>query len=641
MMAARRSRPIWLGRDVDTAEDVYLSRQWLETHLHILGPPGSGKTRFLLWLYENLAREPGATVILLNPKGDLFHMARDFAVAGGLTKRLVVFDPGDPQYLIGYNPLRPNGLDVVAQAKVVREGIRSAWGQASFDQTPQLARFLLLALAAARAAELTLVEALGLLRAGRNPVRAAVIAAIADPWISDALAYFDRLGDRRQEELAASTVARLEAFVADPAIRAMLTEQRHTLDIGQIVEEQKLLLINLEQHRPLGSDDVRLLGRLMVNDILAHVFARPRGCRAPVYLLIDEAHMFVTHELCTILDQGRELGLHCIIAHQHLGQLREEETSGHLYESVMNCARTKIVFGGLAAKQLDEVTREILIDQFDPWCVKDEIRSLELDPVEELRGIVAEGTGEAYSIGLNTAKSRHESFGDASGNSEHWSVGGSRGEANSYGTSSGRNGIESGGEVLLPTGEILVSQGASDSTSDSSFDGNTRIATESWQSGGSRSTGRSRAKGTSRQSGLSIARSGITNRTVSQVPFHSYRKRRVVSSRTFLSEQEFLTLGLQRIKALPMGQCVVKTPSHRAVFLRLPLVRTPHVSSNLTEAARVRIFSQPFYRLRTEVRSQHSLELVKIPGLGTIKSIADADDTIIIHGRRRRGTGQS
>ena len=162
----RFKKPLFLGREVKTGEPISLRRKWFETHLHVLGPPGSGKTRLLLWIFEYLAQIPSATIILINPKGDLARMARDWAVGHGLSKRLDWFDPGDQQFAMGYNPLSPNGLPVATHAKAVREAVRSAWGQSSFDATPQLARLLYLSIAVSLSLGHTLLDALRLLRSG-------------------------------------------------------------------------------------------------------------------------------------------------------------------------------------------------------------------------------------------------------------------------------------------------------------------------------------------------------------------------------------------------------------------------------------------------------------------------------------------
>jgi hypothetical protein len=72
-----RPRGLWLGRD-RTGPRAYLGPQWLKTHVHILGPTGSGKTRLLLHLFKQLVHVPRATVVLVNPKGNLGRMARDY-----------------------------------------------------------------------------------------------------------------------------------------------------------------------------------------------------------------------------------------------------------------------------------------------------------------------------------------------------------------------------------------------------------------------------------------------------------------------------------------------------------------------------------------------------------------------------------
>src|SRR5712692_7037039 len=105
---APRSKALYLGTEVNTGEPVSLRQKWFETHFHVLGPPDSGKPRLLLWIFEYLSQIPRATIVLINPKGALARMARDWAIGHGLSKRLVWFNPGDQQFAIGYNPLSAN-----------------------------------------------------------------------------------------------------------------------------------------------------------------------------------------------------------------------------------------------------------------------------------------------------------------------------------------------------------------------------------------------------------------------------------------------------------------------------------------------------------------------------------------------------
>jgi hypothetical protein len=547
-ISSRRKRWLHLGTDSESGNPVDLSLDRLETHLHIIGPPGSGKTRLLFSLFQQLAHVPDATLILLNVKGDLGTMARDWSIGHGYAGRLVWFDPADNERVVGYNPLQPNGLPVATHAKNVREAIRASWGQRSFDETAQLARFLYLTLFVVREMNFTLTEALGLLRP-ESLTRKAMLPAIADPYIRDEFVYLDSLRGARQDELVASTLARLESFVLDPAIRRIITQQAHSLDLGQLIRDKQILILNFEQNKPLALDDVKLLGRFIINDIVNQVFRRPKNQRAPVYLFLDECQTVATADLCRALDQGRELGLHCILANQFLQQLNLEEASGLLYHSVMECARTKVLFGGISTKELEMLTPEVMVDRYDPWRVKDEITTLECEPIESTRTVLTEGGstteehGESRGTSHSTSHaqtrgqeiSRGQTVGSSEGRGTSRSQGltrslsqgtsytrghsASQGMASSYGRGSSSSAQESFGQTSSPnqtgilSGPGLLQQSEQHSTgnADSDFRSHTQSAAESVSDADTESL----TTGEAFTTGVSVQRSFGQNRSLS------------------------------------------------------------------------------------------------------------------------------
>lgn len=401
-------RKLWLplGFEMQSNQRIDLLLDRLATHLHIVGPPGSGKTRILFWIFQQLCKIRDAAVVLFNVKGALGSMARDWSIAHGYTKRLIWFDPNDEASIIGYNPLQPNHLPAATHAKNVREAIRSAWGQSTFDQTAQLARFLFIALYAVRELTLTLTEALELLRP-ESAARKALLPRISDPYLRDELAYIDDLRPDRQDVLLAPALARLQSFVLDPTIRRIITQQTRCLTLADALPQNKILIFNFEQYKPWVLDDIKLTTRFIINNLVAHVFSQ--NPPKTVYLLLDECHIFATADLCRCLDQGRELGLHCVLAHQYLNQLREEEQTGLLADSVMKCARTKLFFGGLSTSDLEVLTPEVTIDRFDPWRVKDELTSLECEPVESTREVVSTGQSKSRTLSRGSEVSQGES----------------------------------------------------------------------------------------------------------------------------------------------------------------------------------------------------------------------------------------
>jgi type IV secretory pathway TraG/TraD family ATPase VirD4 len=78
-----------------------------------------------------------------------------------------------------------------------------------------------------------------------------------------------------------------------------------------------------------------------VNELITAAFARRPDERTPFYLFLDEFQHLVTKDMCEILDGGRKFGLHLILAHQHLNQLKEKDAE--VYYSVLTNARLKFL----------------------------------------------------------------------------------------------------------------------------------------------------------------------------------------------------------------------------------------------------------------------------------------------------------
>src|SRR5439155_24202017 len=131
-------------------------------------------------------------VIVIAWKGSLFPNARDWAINRGYAHRLDLFDPGDPEWITGYDPLKPNGLSVADHARRYREQIREGYGQASFDNTAQLEWLSLVAIYVIRQHELTVADLPALLEPG-SKLRVRLLPTIDDPHVQARLAYFHRL----------------------------------------------------------------------------------------------------------------------------------------------------------------------------------------------------------------------------------------------------------------------------------------------------------------------------------------------------------------------------------------------------------------------------------------------------------------
>ena len=121
-------------------------------------------------------------------------------------------------------------------------------------------------------------------------------------------------------------------------------------------------MVNLSSGNRISEDNARLLGTLIVNEIFLKAKGRPEDSR-PFYLYIDECARFVNEDIGRILDEGRKFGLHLILAHQHLAQLKK--AGEEVYQAVMTDAKTKVIFGGLNTEDARVLAEQVFLGELD------------------------------------------------------------------------------------------------------------------------------------------------------------------------------------------------------------------------------------------------------------------------------------
>jgi hypothetical protein len=433
------------------------------------------------------------------------------------------------------------------------------------------------------------------------------------------------------------------------------------------------------------------------------VFGRQQNKPDRVIVIADEAHTYANEDFCTAVELGRELNLCAILAHQHMGQLLAEGGSTRLLDAVKNCCKTRLVFGGNWKKDLEELTEDMMVDKYSPWALKDEITSLELEPVESMRKSYARGKAisrgrswtrgetesESYGSGrqrnvtttygqsLSEGEGEGESQGETEGENEEETTGGSvqkghnasqesgqsithsrarsrgrtiaAGYGNSHGQSVSSHSTTGYSTMVSSNGDISTSSSDLAGVTEGDFEAGSEIYSESQSESTSqgraftknRSRGRSESFGTAISWGNSKGKNKSKNRSkhrehnlsrsenwgeaemegastsreegisknwtegendsqsrtqsVTESPFYEYIKRRPVTTRVYLTEQEQMTEFLKNIKAQPVGHFVLKVQGRTARFMKAPFVPTPQIPKARLEAARKKIFALPYY----------------------------------------------
>lgn len=387
------SERIFVGRNTSTGKEAYLPVNTLKTHMHVVGATGVGKSFFLEGVLKTLILE-GHGVCLVDPHGDLYHRILDFCTYLNverpdlkLSGRVIPFDIAEREHILGFNPIQRNARAKVYQVVALMEAVRKCWGAGSFQDTPRLARWLFNTLYAVIDSGATFLQAQHMVNPLANRYRQELTRRIKNPNIRAEWESLARKSEEKREDRTESCLNRIRPFVEHDVIRRIIGQHANTIDFNDVLGKGKIVLVNLARQNVISDDDRHLLGTLLVNELLTAAFARPAGDRKPFYLCIDEFEHFVTKDICEILDGGRKFGLHLILAHQYLAQLKEKDPE--VYFSTMANARTKVVFGGMIDEDLDVMAKELFTGELNPDEVKKELWQTKFRPVETTRVIVS------------------------------------------------------------------------------------------------------------------------------------------------------------------------------------------------------------------------------------------------------------
>jgi hypothetical protein len=234
------------------------------SHIYIIGKTGTGKSTLLETMaLQDLEHANGFA--LIDPHGDLAERVAA-RVPRARQADTVYFNPSDPAQPYGYNPLRqvrPEFISLAASGlmEVLKKMWADSWG---------ILRNALLALLEQPNA--TLHDVLRLL-SDRN-YRKDIVGRLKNATVRTFLEKeFERFTFGYRADGIAPIQNKIGAFLADPLLNRILTAPDKDLHIRRIMDEGKVLLVNLAKGR-LGEDSSTLLGGLLVTTIGLAAFSR-------------------------------------------------------------------------------------------------------------------------------------------------------------------------------------------------------------------------------------------------------------------------------------------------------------------------------------------------------------------------------
>jgi hypothetical protein len=310
-----------LGTDTRKNNPVALSDDGRRQGTYVLGINGTGKSNLLLDIaLQDIAAGDG--LCLMDPHGDLIEavLAR---VPPSRIKDVILFDPSDVEFPFGLNmfecdePDNPAVVDRICSEVVLtlKKLFDDSWGPRMED----IIRHVVLTLIATPGC--TMLDMLTILTDA--DARAEYVSRTSDPVLRHYWAYAFPDNKRSQGEWVGSTLNKIGRFLTNPVIRNIVAQPRSSFDLRKVMDEGKVLLVNLSKGK-LGEDNAALLGSVLVGKILIAALSRSELSqeeRRPFHLIVDEYHSFATESFPTLQSEARKFALDTIVAHQFRDQL--------------------------------------------------------------------------------------------------------------------------------------------------------------------------------------------------------------------------------------------------------------------------------------------------------------------------------
>ena len=315
-------------------------------HMHVIGATNSGKSRFLLSLIQQDILE-GRGLCLIDPHGELYdHIVAWLSNREGLFKdrKIRLINPSDLDFCFGFNPLHvndPYSLPTVVDATAT--GLSHVMGGENIQSTPLLNETIRAICYALASANMTLVEAPYLYSCVHREEREAILSRLANQVAKTDWLSYQQYKPKDYDEFFRPAARRIRPFIQNDLMRRIFGQSKGTIDFKQAMDDGDILLFNLSRTGgKLTYEDQQTLGRLVLNNLVARAYERDPITARPFYLYVDEVQNFLSGDVPEILSSMRKFGLHLIMAHQYLEQLRN---AGDLvFHGVMGTANNKVVF---------------------------------------------------------------------------------------------------------------------------------------------------------------------------------------------------------------------------------------------------------------------------------------------------------
>ncbi len=353
------------------SQPVFIPEQARGQHMFVVGATGTGKTTLLKTMIQ-ADMAAGRGVALIDPHGDLFIELLN-SVPPHRWNDVVVLDPTDTSWPVGVNLLEcTNEHDryfVVRKMKTIMEHLLGEQFQSSsvwcagpiFYQHVQMN--LLLAMSDPNDPG-TLLEFCQIFQQDDYWKRWLPLKHQDEQlknWVGNVLPKVNYLhrSSVDSSSLGEYISSKFEDFIFDPKLRLIFGQKRSTIDFAKIMNEGKILLVNLAKGA-LSESTARFFGMVLLAKLQEAALERvklPAHERRMFYLYVDECPSLATQDFVVLLSEARKFGLNLVMASQYVSQIKDDRIINAILGNV----------GNLISFRLGANDAKILEPQFAPF----------------------------------------------------------------------------------------------------------------------------------------------------------------------------------------------------------------------------------------------------------------------------------
>lgn len=332
-------------------------------HMYLIGKTGMGKSTIL----ENMIIDDiraGRGVAVVDPHGDLAEKVIQF-IPSERIKDVIYFNPSDVNYPIAFNVVEqvaPHLRHLVASGLI---GVfQKLWADSWGPRLEYILRNSILAILDYPNSTLLAVTRM----LSDKSFRKKVIENIQDPvvksfWTKEFAGYADKFA----AEAVSPIQNKVGQFLSSSLIRNIVGQTQSSIDLRQVMDEGKILIMNLSKGR-IGEDNSELLGSMVITKIQLAAMSRVNVTeeeRRDFYLYVDEFQNFATDSFANILSEARKYRLNLIMGHQYIEQLNDKVKA-----AVFGNVGTLVVF------RVGATDAEELVKEFTPVFTEEDLVNL-------------------------------------------------------------------------------------------------------------------------------------------------------------------------------------------------------------------------------------------------------------------------